>query len=206
MTNSEPFACQYLKSFNLLCRPQYGGKFCPGSSRVYQLCNINPCDKNSLDFRAQQCAEYNSKPFRGWFYQWKPYMKVEGNLVSVNLKQIYLHVNSNVNEQHRKNCCLYKSFSVYLSLPRPILAQVFIQFCGFVYFSTFFFFFHKTSLASYMYKLKRSCVWNVLMFLNLLLTFQQLSLPGMLIAVGMNCPDQKLMKPYLPHGDTILSN
>uniref|UniRef100_A0A8C2RT26 A disintegrin and metalloproteinase with thrombospondin motifs 18 n=1 Tax=Capra hircus TaxID=9925 RepID=A0A8C2RT26_CAPHI len=58
-------------------KPQYGGKFCPGSSRVYQLCNINPCDKNSLDFRAQQCAEYNSKPFRGWFYQWKPYMKVE---------------------------------------------------------------------------------------------------------------------------------
>ncbi|XP_023980917.1 A disintegrin and metalloproteinase with thrombospondin motifs 18 [Physeter macrocephalus] len=58
-------------------KPQYGGKFCPGSSRVYQLCNINPCNENSLDFRAQQCAEYNSKPFRGWFYQWKPYTKVE---------------------------------------------------------------------------------------------------------------------------------
>ncbi|GAB5582502.1 A disintegrin and metalloproteinase with thrombospondin motifs 18 [Prionailurus iriomotensis] len=58
-------------------KPQYGGKFCPGSSRVYQLCNINPCSENSLDFRAQQCAEYNSKPFRGWFYQWKPYTKVE---------------------------------------------------------------------------------------------------------------------------------
>ncbi|KAF3817635.1 hypothetical protein GH733_012922 [Mirounga leonina] len=58
-------------------KPQYGGKFCPGSSRMYQLCNINPCNENSLDFRAQQCAEYNSKPFRGWFYQWKPYTKVE---------------------------------------------------------------------------------------------------------------------------------
>ncbi|XP_066876209.1 A disintegrin and metalloproteinase with thrombospondin motifs 18 isoform X3 [Kogia breviceps] len=58
-------------------KPQYGGKFCHGSSRVYQLCNINPCNENSLDFRAQQCAEYNSKPFRGWFYQWKPYTKVE---------------------------------------------------------------------------------------------------------------------------------
>ncbi|VTJ55068.1 Hypothetical predicted protein, partial [Marmota monax] len=57
--------------------PQYGGKFCPGSGRVYQLCNMEPCNKNSLDFRAQQCAEYNSKPFRGWFYQWKPYTKVE---------------------------------------------------------------------------------------------------------------------------------
>ncbi|KAJ8785832.1 hypothetical protein J1605_006792 [Eschrichtius robustus] len=65
-----------LKIFNFLFRPQYGGKFCHGSSRVYQLCNINPCNENSLDFRAQQCAEYNSKPFRGWFYQWKPYMKV----------------------------------------------------------------------------------------------------------------------------------
>ncbi|XP_040490296.1 A disintegrin and metalloproteinase with thrombospondin motifs 18 [Ursus maritimus] len=58
-------------------KPQYGGKFCPGSSRIYQLCNIDPCNENSLDFRAQQCAEYNSKPFRGWFYQWKPYTKVE---------------------------------------------------------------------------------------------------------------------------------
>lgn len=72
-----------LKPFHFIFRPQYGGKFCPGSSRMYQLCNINPCNENSLDFRAQQCAEYNSKPFRGWFYQWKPYTKVEGNLVSV---------------------------------------------------------------------------------------------------------------------------
>lgn len=60
-------------------RPQYGGKFCQGSSRIYQLCNTQPCPANSLDFRAQQCAEYNSKPFRGWYYKWKPYTKVEGN-------------------------------------------------------------------------------------------------------------------------------
>ncbi|XP_055001537.1 A disintegrin and metalloproteinase with thrombospondin motifs 18 isoform X1 [Sorex araneus] len=58
-------------------RPQYGGRFCPGLSRLYQLCNTDPCHGNSLDFRAQQCAEYNSKPFRGWFYKWKPYTKVE---------------------------------------------------------------------------------------------------------------------------------
>ncbi|XP_075393286.1 A disintegrin and metalloproteinase with thrombospondin motifs 18 [Tenrec ecaudatus] len=57
--------------------PQYGGKFCPGSNRIYQLCSIHPCHKNSLDFRAQQCAEYNSKPFRGWFYQWEPYTRVK---------------------------------------------------------------------------------------------------------------------------------
>lgn len=75
-----------IKFFNFIFRPQYGGKFCPGSSRIYQLCNINPCNENGLDFRAQQCAEYNSKPFRGWFYQWKPYTKVEGNLVSITFK------------------------------------------------------------------------------------------------------------------------
>ncbi|XP_036605930.1 A disintegrin and metalloproteinase with thrombospondin motifs 18 [Trichosurus vulpecula] len=58
-------------------KPQHGGKFCSGSSRLYQLCNVHPCPANSMDFRAQQCAEYNSKPFRGWYYQWKPYTKVE---------------------------------------------------------------------------------------------------------------------------------
>ncbi|XP_019390982.1 PREDICTED: A disintegrin and metalloproteinase with thrombospondin motifs 18 [Crocodylus porosus] len=58
-------------------KPQYGGKFCQGSSRIYQLCNIQLCPPNRLDFRAQQCAEYNSKPFRGWYYKWKPYTKVE---------------------------------------------------------------------------------------------------------------------------------
>ncbi|XP_060041118.1 A disintegrin and metalloproteinase with thrombospondin motifs 18 isoform X4 [Erinaceus europaeus] len=58
-------------------KPRYGGKFCPGSSRNYQLCNTHPCNKSSLDFRAQQCAEHNSKPFRGWFYKWEPYTKVQ---------------------------------------------------------------------------------------------------------------------------------
>eukprot|EP00076_Gallus_gallus_P010485 XP_004944310.3 A disintegrin and metalloproteinase with thrombospondin motifs 18 isoform X2 [Gallus gallus] len=58
-------------------KPQYGGKFCQGSSRIYELCNHQPCPASSLDFRAQQCAEYNSKPFRGWYYKWKPYTKVE---------------------------------------------------------------------------------------------------------------------------------
>lgn len=65
--------------FSFFLRPQYGGKFCQGSSRIYELCNHQPCPASSLDFRAQQCAEYNSKPFRGWYYKWKPYTKVEGN-------------------------------------------------------------------------------------------------------------------------------
>lgn len=59
-------------------RPQNNGKFCQGSSRLNQLCNTRPCPIPSVDFRAQQCAEYNSKPFRGWYYKWKPYTKVDG--------------------------------------------------------------------------------------------------------------------------------
>uniref|UniRef100_A0AAQ5YK27 ADAM metallopeptidase with thrombospondin type 1 motif, 18 n=1 Tax=Amphiprion ocellaris TaxID=80972 RepID=A0AAQ5YK27_AMPOC len=58
-------------------RPQNNGKFCSGFSRVNQLCNTRPCRPNAVDFRAQQCAEYNSKPFRGWYYKWKPYTKVD---------------------------------------------------------------------------------------------------------------------------------
>uniref|UniRef100_A0A3Q2ZH62 ADAM metallopeptidase with thrombospondin type 1 motif, 18 n=1 Tax=Kryptolebias marmoratus TaxID=37003 RepID=A0A3Q2ZH62_KRYMA len=58
-------------------RPQNNGKFCPGSSRHNQLCNTRPCPLSAIDFRAQQCAEYNSKPFRGWYYKWKPYTTVD---------------------------------------------------------------------------------------------------------------------------------
>ncbi|XP_062845344.1 A disintegrin and metalloproteinase with thrombospondin motifs 18 [Trichomycterus rosablanca] len=58
-------------------RPQHSGRFCQGSSRLYQLCNTGPCQRDAMDFRAEQCAEYNSRPFRGWYYKWKPYTKVE---------------------------------------------------------------------------------------------------------------------------------
>ncbi|XP_056317948.1 A disintegrin and metalloproteinase with thrombospondin motifs 18 [Danio aesculapii] len=57
--------------------PQHNGKFCQGPGRLHQLCNTKPCQSDGVDFRAQQCAEYNSKPFRGWYYKWKPYTKVE---------------------------------------------------------------------------------------------------------------------------------
>ncbi|KAG2465273.1 ATS16 metalloproteinase, partial [Polypterus senegalus] len=58
-------------------RPVYGGRFCEGSSRVYKLCNTQMCDPGSVDFRSKQCAEFNSKQFRGWHYNWKPYTQVE---------------------------------------------------------------------------------------------------------------------------------
>ncbi|XP_020490234.1 A disintegrin and metalloproteinase with thrombospondin motifs 16 [Labrus bergylta] len=58
-------------------RPVFGGKFCEGSSRSYKLCNTQDCPANTTDYRAQQCAEYNSKQFRGWFYTWRPYTRVD---------------------------------------------------------------------------------------------------------------------------------
>ncbi|XP_070768114.1 A disintegrin and metalloproteinase with thrombospondin motifs 16 [Enoplosus armatus] len=58
-------------------RPAYGGKFCEGSTRSYKLCNTKDCPPNTTDYRAQQCAEFNSKQFRGWFYTWRPYTRVD---------------------------------------------------------------------------------------------------------------------------------
>ncbi|XP_021036197.1 A disintegrin and metalloproteinase with thrombospondin motifs 16 [Mus caroli] len=58
-------------------RPSHGGKFCQGSTRTLKLCNSQKCPLDSVDFRAAQCAEYNSKRFRGWLYKWKPYTQLE---------------------------------------------------------------------------------------------------------------------------------
>ncbi|XP_019636838.1 PREDICTED: A disintegrin and metalloproteinase with thrombospondin motifs 18-like [Branchiostoma belcheri] len=58
-------------------RPQYGGTYCVGESKIYRMCNIQDCPSDTRDFRSQQCAEFNSKPFRGWYYKWKPYTRVE---------------------------------------------------------------------------------------------------------------------------------
>ncbi|XP_037310815.2 A disintegrin and metalloproteinase with thrombospondin motifs 16 [Pungitius pungitius] len=58
-------------------RPAFGGKFCEGTSRSYKLCNTEDCPPNSADYRAQQCAEFNGKQFRGWYYSWRPYTRVD---------------------------------------------------------------------------------------------------------------------------------
>ncbi|XP_071959244.1 A disintegrin and metalloproteinase with thrombospondin motifs 18-like isoform X2 [Antedon mediterranea] len=57
--------------------PQYGGKFCEGPSRIYSMCNVQECLDTTVDFREQQCAMYNSKPFRGFYYEWKPYLPLQ---------------------------------------------------------------------------------------------------------------------------------
>ncbi|XP_067094306.1 A disintegrin and metalloproteinase with thrombospondin motifs 16 [Osmerus mordax] len=58
-------------------RPMFGGRYCEGSSRSYKLCNTEDCPPNTVDYRSQQCAEFNSRQFRGWYYNWKPYTAVD---------------------------------------------------------------------------------------------------------------------------------
>ncbi|XP_047014477.1 A disintegrin and metalloproteinase with thrombospondin motifs 16 isoform X2 [Ictalurus punctatus] len=52
-----------------------GGSVCEGVSRVYKLCNTVDCPASAVDFRSAQCAEFNTKPFRSFYYRWKPYQQ-----------------------------------------------------------------------------------------------------------------------------------
>ncbi|XP_017099283.2 thrombospondin type-1 domain-containing protein 4 isoform X1 [Drosophila bipectinata] len=48
---------------------------CVGYYKRYQLCNDEPCDSQSPDFRASQCTAYNDIEFHGHRYTWEPYIK-----------------------------------------------------------------------------------------------------------------------------------
>ncbi|XP_039759355.1 thrombospondin type-1 domain-containing protein 4-like isoform X2 [Pararge aegeria] len=50
---------------------------CAGLTRRYHECNTAPCPGPVRDPRAEQCAVYDRRPFRGRFYTWAPY--VDGN-------------------------------------------------------------------------------------------------------------------------------
>uniref|UniRef100_A0A8C9XWX8 ADAM metallopeptidase with thrombospondin type 1 motif, 10 n=1 Tax=Sander lucioperca TaxID=283035 RepID=A0A8C9XWX8_SANLU len=54
-------------------RPTIGGKYCLGERKRFRSCNIDDCPAGSRDFREIQCSDFNSVPFRGKFYTWKPY-------------------------------------------------------------------------------------------------------------------------------------
>ncbi|XP_064474423.1 protein madd-4-like isoform X2 [Ornithodoros turicata] len=45
---------------------------CQGEPARYRICNMQPCPEVS-DFRAAQCAAYNSVPYRGRLYEWTPF-------------------------------------------------------------------------------------------------------------------------------------
>ncbi|RVE66130.1 hypothetical protein OJAV_G00123340 [Oryzias javanicus] len=53
--------------------PSGGGKYCLGERKRYRSCNIDACSAGSRDFREKQCADFDNMPFRGKYYNWKPY-------------------------------------------------------------------------------------------------------------------------------------
>ncbi|KAI7793269.1 A disintegrin and metalloproteinase with thrombospondin motifs 6 [Triplophysa rosa] len=53
--------------------PTGGGKYCLGERKRYRSCNTDPCPAGSRDFREKQCADFDNMPFRGKYYNWKPY-------------------------------------------------------------------------------------------------------------------------------------
>ncbi|KAM9307195.1 A disintegrin and metalloproteinase with thrombospondin motifs 6 isoform 3-T3 [Pholidichthys leucotaenia] len=53
--------------------PFGGGKYCLGERKRYRSCNIDACPAGSRDFREKQCADFDNMPFRGKYYNWKPY-------------------------------------------------------------------------------------------------------------------------------------
>ncbi|KAL7847018.1 hypothetical protein SRHO_G00219980 [Serrasalmus rhombeus] len=53
--------------------PSGGGKYCLGERKRYRSCNTDACPMGSRDFREKQCADFDSMPFRGKYYNWKPY-------------------------------------------------------------------------------------------------------------------------------------
>ncbi|KAI2659974.1 A disintegrin and metalloproteinase with thrombospondin motifs 6 [Labeo rohita] len=53
--------------------PTGGGKYCLGERKRYRSCNTDACPAGSCDFREKQCADFDSMPFRGKYYNWKPY-------------------------------------------------------------------------------------------------------------------------------------
>ncbi|KAK3550489.1 hypothetical protein QTP86_030723 [Hemibagrus guttatus] len=54
-------------------RPSGGGKYCLGERKRYRSCSTDPCPAGAQDFREKQCADFDSMPFRGKYYGWKPY-------------------------------------------------------------------------------------------------------------------------------------
>uniref|UniRef100_A0A2H1V4N0 SFRICE_005771 n=1 Tax=Spodoptera frugiperda TaxID=7108 RepID=A0A2H1V4N0_SPOFR len=48
---------------------------CTGGDTKYFSCQTQACPAGSGDFRAEQCAEFNDKEFRGYKYNWEPFTK-----------------------------------------------------------------------------------------------------------------------------------
>ncbi|XP_041765619.1 papilin isoform X3 [Anopheles merus] len=72
-----------------------GAPVCTGGKRKYFSCNTQDCPERELDFRKQQCSEFNDVPFEGHRYQWVPYTRApnpcELNCMPVGERFYYRH-------------------------------------------------------------------------------------------------------------------
>ncbi|KAF4017622.1 hypothetical protein G4228_009177 [Cervus hanglu yarkandensis] len=50
-----------------------GGSSCVGPTRSHRSCRTESCPVGARDFRAEQCAEFDSREFQGRRYKWLPY-------------------------------------------------------------------------------------------------------------------------------------
>uniref|UniRef100_A0A672JN73 Uncharacterized protein n=1 Tax=Salarias fasciatus TaxID=181472 RepID=A0A672JN73_SALFA len=58
-------------------RPAFGGKGCDGPDIEAELCHQHPCERNQMDFMAEQCSQTNPQPLHllphtASFYTWIP--------------------------------------------------------------------------------------------------------------------------------------
>ncbi|XP_062062845.1 ADAMTS-like protein 2 [Lepus europaeus] len=49
-----------------------GNRTCAGTSKRYQLCQVQECPPDGRSFREEQCVSFNSHVYNGRTYQWKP--------------------------------------------------------------------------------------------------------------------------------------
>lgn len=49
-----------------------GNRTCTGTSKRYQLCQVQECPPDGRSFREEQCVSFNSHVYNGRTYQWKP--------------------------------------------------------------------------------------------------------------------------------------
>lgn len=60
-------------------------------SKCHNTLFLQACPVGSRDFREKQCADFDNMPFRGKYYNWKPYT---GGEFMTGLHQLILNLKS----------------------------------------------------------------------------------------------------------------
>ncbi|KAM9778826.1 papilin b, proteoglycan-like sulfated glycoprotein [Syngnathus typhle] len=71
-----------------------GGHNCKGSSKSFQLCNLNECPVGSRDFREEQCSQFDRIFVQGKHHTWVPYYGAnpcELNCITREHNTVYRH-------------------------------------------------------------------------------------------------------------------